>query len=176
MIFKELELKGAYLIELELLEDKRGFFARNWCQREFAEAGLNVDIKQANISSNIDKYTLRGMHFQKDPFQEVKIIRCTRGAIYDVIVDLRPDSETFKKWVGVELTQRNYKMLYVPENFAHGYITLEDDSEVMYFVTQFYTPGAEGGMRWNDPQIGIKWPVEPVNISEKDQSHSDFIQ
>jgi len=176
MIFKELELQGAYVIEIERIEDERGFFARSWCQREFADAGLKVDIKQANISSNIDKYTLRGMHFQKDPYQEVKIIRCTRGAIYDVIIDLRPNSKTYKKWVGVELTQSNYKMLYVPENFAHGYMTLEEDSEVMYFVSQFYTQAAEGGIRWDDPKIGIKWPVAPVNISEKDQSHSDFIQ
>ncbi len=174
MIFTELELKGAYLVEVKKIEDDRGFFGRAWCANEFTEHGLNRNFVQMNTSFTKKKGTIRGMHFQADPYQEVKFIRCTRGRIWDVIIDLRPDSPTFKKWAGNELTADNYRMVYVPENFAHGFITLEDNSEVYYPVTQFYTPGAERGLRWDDPAFNIKWPVEVTLVSEKDRSHKDF--
>lgn len=137
--------------------------------------GLNTNIVQTNISYNKNKGTLRGMHFQKEPYQETKLVRCTKGAVYDVIIDIRPDSKTFTKWFGVELTEDNYKMLYVPEGFAHGYITLKDKSEIHYMVTEFYTPSHEGGVRWNDPVFDIKWPIEVLSVSEKDRKHPDFI-
>jgi dTDP-4-dehydrorhamnose 3,5-epimerase len=168
MKFHETELKGAFIIEPEKREDERGFFARSWCQREFEQHGLVPTVVQANISCNRKKGTLRGMHYQAAPHEETKLVRCTRGAIYDVIVDVRPESPTFRKWIGVELTARNYKMLYVPEGFAHGFQTLADDTEVVYQVTQFYTPGAERGIRWNDPAIQIEWPEAVHSISEKD--------
>jgi dTDP-4-dehydrorhamnose 3,5-epimerase len=174
MIFTETYLKGAYIIEIKKLEDERGFFGRTWCANELKEYGLNNNVAQANTSFSKYKGTLRGLHYQKDPYQETKIIRCTRGAIYDVIIDLRMDSPTYKQWLGVELTWDNYKMLYVPEDFAHGFITLREDCEVNYMVTQFYTPGAEAGIRWNDPQFKIDWPIEPIIISEKDKNHPDF--
>mgnify|MGYP006302466629 CR=1 FL=1 len=174
MIFKETKLKGAFEIEIKKLEDNRGFFGRSWCANEMKEYGLNTNICQANTSFSKKKGTLRGMHFQYDPYQETKLIRCTRGRIFDVIIDLRPGSPTFKQWIGVELTQDNYKMLYVPEDFAHGFITLEDNSEVTYLVTQFYTPGAEGGIRWNDPAFIVDWPIEPTVLSEKDANHPDY--
>src|SRR5512145_2294771 len=174
MIFTELELKGAFLVEVKKIEDERGFFGRAWCASEFVEHGLNKNFVQLNTSFTKKKGTIRGMHFQADPYQEVKFIRCTRGRIWDVIIDLRPDSPTFKKWVGNELSVDNYRMVYVPENFAHGFITLEDNSEVYYPVTQFYTPGAERGLRWDDPAFNIKWPVEVTLVSEKDRSHMDF--
>lgn len=174
MIFKETKLKGAFEIEIKKLEDERGFFGRSWCANEMAEHGLNSVIKQANTSFSITKGTIRGMHFQKSPYQESKLIRCTKGAILDVIIDLRPDSPTFKQWIGVELTESNYKMLYVPEDFAHGFMTLENNSEVTYLVSQFYTPGAEAGIRWNDPDFGINWPLEPTVISEKDRNHPNY--
>ena len=175
MIFTETKLKGAFIIEISKIEDARGFFGRYWCKNEFANYNLNTNIVQANISVNKQKGTLRGMHFQKNPFQETKLIRCSQGAIFDVIIDLRPQSPTFKQWEGIELTQDNYKMLYIPENFAHGMITLQDNTEVTYLITQFYTPGAEGGIRWNDPAIGIHWPVSPSIITEKDKNYPDFI-
>ena len=175
MIFTETALKGAYVIEIKKIEDDRGFFGRSWCANEMNDYNLNADIKQANVSLSLKKGTLRGMHYQNDPYQETKLVRCTRGAIFDVIIDLREDSPTYKHWIGVELTQDNYKMLYVPEDFAHGFVTLQDRSEVNYLVTQFYAPGAEAGIRWDDPQFNIKWPVEPVVISEKDISHPDYI-
>lgn len=174
MIFKETKLKGAFEIEIKKLEDERGFFGRSWCANEMAEHGLNSAIKQANTSFSKTKGTIRGMHFQKAPYQESKLIRCTKGAILDVIIDLRPDSPTYKQWIGVELTESNYKMLYVPEDFAHGFMTLEDNSEVTYLVSQFYTPGAEAGIRWNDPAFGIDWPMKPTVISEKDQNHPNY--
>ncbi|MCK4826502.1 dTDP-4-dehydrorhamnose 3,5-epimerase, partial [bacterium] len=151
MIFTETQLRGAYIIEIEKLKDNRGFFARTWCQKEFEEHGLTPRVVQANVSSNKKKGTLRGMHYQIAPYEETKLVRCTRGAIYDVIIDLRPASPTYTQWVGVELTADNYKMLYVPENFAHGFQTLEDNTEVTYQVSQFYTPGSESGIRWGDP-------------------------
>jgi len=174
MLFTETKLKGAYIIDVKRLEDERGFFGRSFCQREFEALGLNTNAVQTNISHNKAKATLRGMHMQLAPYEETKLVRCTRGAIYDVIVDLRSDSPTFKQWIGVELTADNYRMLYVPEGFAHGYITLEDNTDVTYQVTQFYTPGAERGYRWDDPAFNIQWPIEPVIISEKDRAHAPF--
>jgi dTDP-4-dehydrorhamnose 3,5-epimerase len=174
MIFTETKLKGAFIIEIKKLEDERGFFGRSWCAREFSEYGLKTELKQANTSLSLKKGTLRGMHYQNDPYQETKLLRCTRGSIYDVIIDLRKDSPTYKQWIGVELTQDNYKMLYVPEDFAHGFITLQDNTEVNYLVTQFYVHGAEAGIRWNDPGFNIQWPLEPLVISEKDKSHPNF--
>jgi dTDP-4-dehydrorhamnose 3,5-epimerase len=176
MIFTETKLKGAYVIELEKIGDDRGFFSRVWCQKEFEAQGLVARIAQANTSFNKIKGTLRGLHYQRPPYEEVKIMRCVRGAIYDVIVDLRPSSPTYMQWVGVELTQDNYKMLYVPENFAHGYQTLTDDAEVFYPTSQFYTPQAEAGVRWNDPAFAIEWPQpDPPVISEKDKSWPDYV-
>jgi len=175
MIFTETKLKGAYIIELQKIEDARGFFARGWCQNEFEAHGLVPRIVQANVSHNKKRGTLRGMHYQVAPYAETKLIRCTRGALYDVIVDLRPDSETYKQWIGVELTADNYKMLYVPEGFAHGFITLEDDTDAFYQVSQFYTPGAERGARYNDPSFNIEWPVEIQVISDKDKNWPDYV-
>ncbi len=174
MIFTELPLKGAFLVEIKKISDDRGFFGRAWCKNEFEEHGMNGDIKQINTSLTLKKGTIRGMHYQVDPYKETKFIRCTRGSIYDVIIDLRPDSPTFMKWIGNELSQDNYKMVYVPGNFAHGFISLEDNSEVYYPVTEFYTPGAERGIRWNDPAFNIQWPVAADIVSEKDASHPDF--
>lgn len=174
MIFTETKLKGAFILEIKKIEDDRGFFGRSWCRKEMEDHGLIGEIVQANTSFSYKKGTLRGMHFQVSPFEEAKIIRCVRGAMYDVIIDLRPDSETFRQWTGVELSQDNYKMFYVPEGFAHGFLTLTDNVEVYYNVTAFYTPGAERGIRWNDKAFNIKWPMEPGVISKKDREHPDF--
>jgi dTDP-4-dehydrorhamnose 3,5-epimerase len=175
VIFTETELPGAFVIDLERREDERGFFARSWCANEYAEHGLKTDLVQANVSFNPRQWTLRGMHFQRAPHAEVKVVRATRGAIYDAIIDLREGSPTFKRWLGVELTEDNGRALYVPEGFAHGYQTLVPDTEVHYLVTEFYTPSAEGGVRWNDPAFGIEWP-DPRNafLSEKDASWPDY--
>jgi len=175
MIFTETPLKGAFVIDLERRQDERGFFARAWCQNEFGEHGLNTRISQANLSYNYETGTLRGLHFQLPPYAEVKLIRCTRGAIWDVIVDLRKDSPTYKQWFGVELNADNRSMLYVPEDFAHGYLTLAPETETFYQVSEFYTPGSEAGIRWDDPALGIEWPDVPIRaISEKDAAHPDF--
>lgn len=174
MIFKETKLKGAYVIEINPLEDERGFFARSFCAKEFKEHGLNQNIAQCNISYNGKKGTLRGMHYQAAPHEEAKLVRCTMGAIYDVIIDLRPDSATFKKWIGVELTKENRRMLYVPEGFAHGFQTLEDHTEVLYQMSEFHHPEWARGVRWNDPTFGIFWPVNVEIISIGDQQYLDF--
>jgi dTDP-4-dehydrorhamnose 3,5-epimerase len=174
MLFTETILKGAYLIEPEKLEDERGFFARSFCVGEFEKHGLNPRSVQCNISYNIKKGTLRGMHYQKAPYAEAKLVRCTRGAIYDVIVDLRPASPCFKMNVGIRLDESNRKMLYIPEGFAHGFITLEDDSEVFYQMSEFYSPQHAAGFRWNDPFFGIQWPLEAAVISERDKTYPDF--
>jgi dTDP-4-dehydrorhamnose 3,5-epimerase len=175
MRFVETPLAGAFVIDLEPRVDERGFFARAWCANEFAAHGLNAHIVQANLSTNRTRGTLRGLHYQVPPYEEAKIVRCIRGAIYDVIVDLRPDSRTYLEWFGVELTAENRRMLYVPERFAHGFQTLEDDSEVFYQVTQFYTPDSERGIRWDDPAIRIAWPaVDERVISPKDQTWPAF--
>jgi len=172
--FHETELQGAFIIELDRMTDQRGFFARSWCRKEFEDHGLVPDVVQANVSYNHVAGTLRGMHYQISPYEETKLIRCTRGALYDVIVDLRPGSPTHKKWIGVELTQDNYRMLYVPASFAHGFITLQDATEAAYFVTEAYTPGAERGLRWNDPAFGIVWPRAVDVISDKDAAWPDY--
>lgn len=174
MIFTETPLQGAYIVAVKKLEDDRGFFGRTFCGAEFREYGLKENMVQANVSYNKRKGTLRGMHYQVAPHQEAKLVRCTRGALYDVIVDFRPSSPTYKQWFGVELTADSYTMLYVPPDFAHGFITLRDDTEAIYQVSQFYTPGAEQGLRWNDPAIGIQWPVEIAVISPKDAAWPDF--
>jgi dTDP-4-dehydrorhamnose 3,5-epimerase len=175
MIFKEIQLQGAFVIELEPREDERGFFARAWCAKEFDAHGLNARVVQANLSYNRTRGTVRGLHYQMAPYEETKLVRCVRGAIYDVIVDLRPDSRTYLQWTGVELTADNRRMLYVPGGFAHGFQTLEDESDVFYQVTQHYTPGSERGIRWDDPAFGIVWPdVEHRMISHKDQSWPAF--
>jgi dTDP-4-dehydrorhamnose 3,5-epimerase len=174
MIFTETKLKGAYIIEIKKLEDDRGFFGRSWCRQEMLVHGLKAEILQANTSLSLTRGTLRGMHYQKAPYEETKLIRCVRGVIYDAIIDLRPESDTYKQWIAEELSQDNYKMMYVPEGFAHGFLTLTDDVEVYYNVSAFYTPGAEMGIRWNDPAFNIRWPAEPAIISAKDSSHPDF--
>ena len=175
MIFTPTHLSGAYRIDLTRHQDDRGFFARAWCQKEFEDAGLVSRIVQVNLSRSARQGTLRGLHYQAAPYAETKVIRCTRGAIWDAIVDVRPASLTYKQWLGLTLTADNYTMLYVPEGFAHGFITLTDDAEVTYQVSQFYTPGAERGIRWNDPALGVEWPV-PVNvISDKDDHWPDFV-
>jgi dTDP-4-dehydrorhamnose 3,5-epimerase len=161
-------LAGAAVIELKLLEDDRGFFARTFCRQEFVDAGLDPLIEQANVSFNHKAGTMRGFHYQVDRNAEAKLVRCTRGAIYDVIVDLRPESPTYLQHLGVELTADNRKALYVPRHFAHSYVTLTDGAEVFYQVSTAYAPGFERGLRWNDPALGIEWPIEVTTISEKD--------
>jgi dTDP-4-dehydrorhamnose 3,5-epimerase len=171
MLFTETRLQGAFVIELEPREDQRGFFARAWCEKEFEAHGLKSRIVQANLSHNPLRGTLRGMHYQVSPHEEAKVVRCVRGSIWDAIIDVRRGSPTFLEWISVELSARNHRMLYVPEGFAHGFQTVEDDSDVFYQVTQFYEPGAEQGIRWDDPAIGIQWPDTWRRlISEKDQS------
>lgn len=167
-------LKGAYLIELEKKGDARGFFARMFCKEEFAKYGLETEFVQANNSSSQDKGTLRGLHYQLAPMQETKLVRCIKGELYDVILDLRPDSPTFGCSFGEKLTEENRLMMYVPKGFAHGFVTLSEDAEVIYMVSQYYSKELERGIRWNDPRFSIKWPIMPKVISERDQSHSDF--
>ncbi len=175
MVFKETLLKGAFIIELEKIDDIRGFFSRAWCQEEFQTHGLNPNIAQCNLTFSATIGTLRGLHYQIAPYHESKCVRCIRGKIYDVIVDLRPNSPTYSQWMGFELSSENRKMLYIPENFAHGYLTLADNAEVFYQVSQFYSPGSEGGVRWNDPSINIKWPNSAnLIITEKDKNWPDF--
>jgi dTDP-4-dehydrorhamnose 3,5-epimerase len=169
MIFTETKLRGAYVIEPEQLHDERGFFARTWSAEEFLARQLNVTLVQCNTSGNKRKGTLRGMHFQSAPHEEVKLVRCTAGALYDVIVDLRPNSPTWGQWVGVELTRQNLRMLYIPEGFAHGYQTLADDTDVFYQMSAYYHPESVGGVRWDDPTIAIDWPLDVSVISPRDQ-------
>ena len=170
MIFLETKLKAAFIVDVDCREDDRGFFARVFCQHEFSEHGLKPLIAQANIAFNKKTGTLRGMHFQFPPAAETKLVRCTRGAILDIIVDLRPESSTYLDHVAVELTADNHRGLYVPERFAHGYQVLEDGTETSYQVGEFYTPSSEGGLRYNDPQLGLKWPLPVTEISVKDDS------
>jgi dTDP-4-dehydrorhamnose 3,5-epimerase len=174
MIFTETDLQGVYLIDLTPHQDERGFFARSWCQREFREHGLNPNLVQCNISYNKSKGTMRGMHLQLPPFAEAKLVRCTRGSIYDVIIDLRSGSDSYLQWLGVELSASNYKMLYIPEGFAHGFQTLEDDTEVFYQMSEFYSPECSRGLRWNDRAFGIKWPLAVSVISARDDSLPEF--
>lgn len=167
-------LKGSYLIELEKREDSRGFFARLFCKEEFAKHGLESDFVQANNSLSKDKGTLRGLHYQLPPMQETKLVRCIKGSLYDVIVDLRPDSQTFGRWFAETLSEDNRLMMYVPRGFAHGFLTLTGDAEILYLVSQPYSKELERGIRWNDPRFAIQWPGEPRVISDRDQSHPDF--
>lgn len=169
MIFTETKLAGSFIIELERREDDRGFFARTFCQKEFSEHGLKPVIAQANLAFNRRRGTLRGMHFQFPPSGETKLVRCTRGAILDIIVDLRPESPTYLDHIAVELTGDNYRALYVPERFAHGYQVLADATETTYQVGAFYAPADEGGLRFDDPRLGLSWPLSVSEISEKDQ-------
>ena len=168
MIFSETKLKGAFIIELEKNRDRRGFFARTWNKKEFEKRGLNSKLVQCSISFNKKKGTLRGMHYQITPYQEVKLVRCTRGSIFDVIIDLRPKSKTFRQWLGVKLSDKNNKILYVPEGFAHGFQTLEDNTEVFYQMSQEYMPKYARGLRWDDPSLQISWPLRTRVISRKD--------
>jgi dTDP-4-dehydrorhamnose 3,5-epimerase len=170
MIFTETRLKGAFMVDLERREDTRGFFARTFCQHEFAEHGLKPVIAQANTAFNHRKGTIRGMHFQFPPAAETKLVRCTRGGILDIIVDLRPESPTYLEHVAVELTEDNYRALYVPERFAHGYQVLSDETETSYQVGEFYTPGTEGGLLYDDPRLELSWPLPLSVISEKDRA------
>lgn len=170
MIFTETKLPGAFVIDLERREDDRGYFARTFCAREFAAHGLETAFVNTNASYSAQKGTLRGMHFQHAPHSEVKLVRCTQGAIHDVIIDMRPESPTRGEWIGVELSRENGRMLYVPEGFAHGFLTLTDDVDVTYQVSAFYTPGAEGGVRFDDPAFGVEWPGAIHVISEKDRT------
>jgi dTDP-4-dehydrorhamnose 3,5-epimerase len=175
MIFKAIPLDGAFVIELEKHQDDRGYFARTFCQLELGNRGLNPNIAQANTALSHLKGTLRGMHYQSEPYAEIKLVRCIRGAVFDVIIDLRPDSSSYCKWFGIELTADNSKMVYVPKGFAHGYQTLMDNTEVSYLVSQFFTPEFEKGVRWNDKRFGISWPEDKkVLLSDKDRAWPDF--
>lgn len=174
MIFQETGLAGAYLIELDRLSDSRGFFARTWCEREFAQHGLPARMVQANLSFNKKKGTLRGLHYQAPPSTEGKLVRCTVGAIYDVIVDIRPKSGTFLQYMAFTLSAENRKALYIPPGFAHGFQTLADSTEVTYMMTDFHQPAYARGLRWNDPAFNIKWPEDTRTILERDNSYPDF--
>lgn len=174
MRFSEAGLKGAYVVEIERRTDSRGFFGRGWCKREFETQGLNSQLAQVNIGFSNKKGTLRGMHYQVPPYQEVKLVRCTLGAIYDVIIDLRRGSSTYRQWFGVELTADNHRMLYVPEGCAHGYQTLADDTEVFYQTSQFYAPECARGVRYDDPAFGISWPSVARVISDADRNWPSY--
>jgi dTDP-4-dehydrorhamnose 3,5-epimerase len=174
MRYRETPLKGAYLIDMEKREDDRGFFARLYCSEEFAKLGLEKNFVQVNNSYSVHRGTLRGLHYQLGDSAETKLVRCLKGSFYDVILDLRPNSPTFGQSFGAELSERNRTMMYVPKGFAHGFLTLEDHSEVLYFVSQFYSKEMERGVRWNDPTFAIAWPTTPSIISERDQSHPNF--
>lgn len=175
MIFHQTELPGAVVVELEPRDDERGFFARFFCRREFAEQGLELEVAQANLAFNRRRGTLRGLHYQAPPHEDSKLVRCVRGALYDVVVDLRPGSPTFRRWLGVELTAENRRLLYVPAGLAHGYQTLADETEAMYLHSAFHAPEAERGVRWDDPAFGIDWPeADERVISAKDRAWPDF--
>jgi len=174
MRFVPTPLDGAFVIELDKREDDRGFFARLFCEREFATAGLDTQFVQINNSLSKDKGILRGMHYQLSEAAEVKVVRCVKGALWDAILDLRPGSASFGQSFGAELSGENRRMMYVPRGFAHGFLTLEEDTEAFYLVTAFYAPESERGVRWNDPRFSISWPAEPVVISEKDARQRDF--
>jgi dTDP-4-dehydrorhamnose 3,5-epimerase len=174
MKFVEMKLKGAFIIETECFEDERGFFALIWSREDFARRGLEFEVAECNISFNKTKGTLRGIHYQEEPHGQAKVVRCTSGAIYDVLIDLRPASETFKQWDAVELTGSNRLMVYVPRGFAHGFQTLEDSSEVLYQMSSPYVPESGRGVRWNDPVFGIEWPDDQRIIIARDRMYADF--
>jgi dTDP-4-dehydrorhamnose 3,5-epimerase len=175
LIFTETKRAGAFVIEMERRADERGFFARTFCRQEFEAHGLNPEVVQCNVSFNKRKGTLRGMHYQAAPFAEAKLVRCTSGSIYDVIIDLRPSSATFKKYFAVELSAENGRMLYIPEDFAHGFQTLQEDTEVFYQMAQRYSAEQARGVRWNDPAFGIEWPEGERIIIERDKNYPDFV-
>jgi dTDP-4-dehydrorhamnose 3,5-epimerase len=174
MKFEPTRIPGAVIIDIEPIEDDRGFFARTFCRQEFEQHGLSPHIAQCSISFNRKRGTLRGMHYQAAPHEEAKLVRCTRGSLYDVIVDLRPTSPAFRKWISVELSGASFRMLYVPEGVAHGYLTLEDDTEVFYQVSENYAPQYTRGVRWDDPAFGIEWPLPVAVIAQRDRSYPDF--
>jgi dTDP-4-dehydrorhamnose 3,5-epimerase len=174
MNFHQTKLPGVFEIRLDPKPDERGFFARSWCQREFEEHGLNASLVQCSVSFNERIGTLRGIHYQAPPYPETKLVRCTKGAIYDVVVDLRSQSPTYKQWVGVTLTAENRQMLYVPEECGHGFLTLEDETEVFYQMSEFYHPDLARGVRWNDPAFGIEWPGQAEQMSERDRAYPNF--
>lgn len=174
MIFAETPLRDAYVIDIERNEDERGFFARCWCRKEFEAHGLNPRVVQCSASVTRKKGTLRGMHYQIEPFSEAKVIRCTTGAIYDVIVDIRPGSATYAQYFGTTLSEENRRSVYAPEGFAHGFLTLEDNAEVFYQISEYYSPEHARGFRWNDPMFSIRWPAEVRVISERDRTYPDF--
>ena len=174
MIFRETSLRGSYVIEPERIVDHRGFFARIWCKNELRQRGLESELAQSNFAFSHRKGTLRGLHFQQAPHTEVKIVRCTRGSIFDVIVDLRPESPDYKRWFGVELSEENGRMIYVPAGFAQGYITLSDNAEMYYHTSEFYHPESASGVRYDDPEFQIVWPVEISVISEQDSKWPDY--
>ena len=174
MIFTETKIRGAFIIEPELLTDFRGFFMRSFCKEEFEKHGLETSIVQCNISYNEKKGTLRGLHYQSPPYEEVKIVSCTKGAVYDVILDLRKNSKTYCQWVSIELTDVNYKMLYVPKGCAHGFQTLKDDTVVYYQMTEFFHPECANGVRWDDPAFGIHWPLGVKIISDRDERFPEY--
>ena len=175
MIFRETALNGAFVIEPERKEDERGFFARTWCAEEFALHGLNARLVQCSLSYNKKKGTLRGMHYQVKPFEETKLVRCTRGAIFDVIIDLRPGSATYTKYVAVSLSESNRHMLYIPEGMAHGFQTMEDNTEVFYQMSQVFHPESARGVRWDDSSFAIQWPPAERIISQRDQQYPQFV-
>jgi len=170
MKLTKMRLEGAYIIDIEKIEDNRGFFARMWDKDVFTELNLDSDIIQGNISYNKKKGTIRGFHFQHEPYQEGKIVRCTKGKVYEVILDIRKESETYLEWESIELDQENHRSLFVPKGFALGFQTLEEDTEINYLMTEKYEPKYSDGIRWNDPKLNITWPIQPINISEKDRS------
>jgi dTDP-4-dehydrorhamnose 3,5-epimerase len=174
MQFHRTKLAGVFEISLDIIPDERGFFARSWCQQEFRNHGLNPSLAQCNISFNTHQGTLRGMHYQAPPFPEAKLVRCTKGAIYDVVVDLRADSPTYTQWIAVHLSAADRNMVYVPEGCAHGFLTLEAEAEVFYQMSEFFHPESARGVRWNDPQVKIEWPGEVKVMSERDRSYPDF--
>jgi dTDP-4-dehydrorhamnose 3,5-epimerase len=174
MKFLPTPLPGAFVIEPQLFIDDRGFFTRTFSKKELADHGCNADLFECNVSFNRKAGTLRGMHFQNAPYAQSKLVRCTRGAIWDAIIDLRPSSATFKRWFGAELTAENRRQLYIPEGFAHGFITLADEAEVLYLMGNVYNAAASGGVRWNDPAFGIQWPREVSVIIERDNTYPDF--
>jgi dTDP-4-dehydrorhamnose 3,5-epimerase len=174
MVFTETKLQGVFIIEPELLKDERGFFARTWCRHEFEAYGLTTVFVQGNISFNYKRGTLRGMHYQEEPHAEAKLVRCTMGAIYDVVLDLRPDSPTYKQWIAVELTAENRLMLYIPQGLAHGFQTLADNSEVFYQMSEFYHPECARGIKWDDLNFAIRWPIAHKIISSTDNADERF--
>lgn len=171
MIFRETPLKDAFVIDLEPFQDQRGLFARTFCKRDFEEIGHDKEFVQFNHSETRTKGSIRGIHYQKPPFAEVKLIRCVKGKVFDILVDIRKDSPSFLQWYGLELSAENKRMIYIPEGFAHGFQTLEEDTHLIYHHTAFYTPGHEGGILFNDPRIGVEWPLEVTIMSEKDQKY-----